>query len=151
MINCFADKLPYIIEKSSVYFKLRGAQLLTKLGCPITIEQFIILDAIYFNTGICQRDLAKIVLKDRSNITRILNILENEGYIVRENTSKGNRMVKVAKLTLKGQNVINKYAGALKQDLDDMLSAVEREKLEAVKDVLQALIEKISKNANIQI
>ena len=150
-VNCYADKLPYIIEKTSVYFRLRGSQQLAKMGCPLTIDQFITLDSIAFNKGICQRDLAKIVLKDRSNITRILNILEEKGFIVRENTSKGNRMVKMAKLTPEGKKLVDKYSIVMTNDLTDMLSEFGAENLKNIKTVLTSIIEKISKNTNIQI
>lgn len=150
-VNCYADKLPYIIEKTTVYFRLRGSQLLAKMGCPLTIDQFITLDTIAFNKGICQRDLAKIVLKDRSNITRILNILEKKGLILRKNTCKGNRMVKMANLTADGKKIIDKYSQAMKDDLDDMLSEYKTEELLVIKKVLSSIIEKISKNTNIQI
>lgn len=151
LVNCYADKLPYIIEKTSVYFGLRGSQLLNKLGCSLTIEQFITLDTIAFNRGICQRDLAKIVLKDRSNITRILNILEKKGLITRASTSKGNRMVKTANLTPEGKIVIEKYSAVMKTDLDAILSDIEPEKLNIITEILSLIIDKISKNTNIQI
>lgn len=151
LVNCYADKLPYIIEKTSVYFRLSGSQLLSKLGCSLTVEQFITLDTIAFNEGICQRDLAKIVLKDRSNITRILNILEQKGLIKRENTNKGKRMVKTAVLTPQGKCVIDRYSQAMKDNLDEILNKIEPEKLDIVKDVLLSLLDEISQSANIQI
>ena len=149
--DCYARSLPYQIEKASVYIRLKGALLLNQLGASITLEQFITLDAISTGKGVCQRDLAKILLKDRSNVTRILNLLEEKGLIYREMSQKSNRMVKVSYLTDKGQELIDKYADILKNDLNAFLSQFDQQKLLIMEEMLQKISSKISENANIQI
>lgn len=149
--DCYARSLPYQIEKASVYIRLKGALLLNQLGAGITLEQFITLDAISTGKGVCQRDLAKILLKDRSNVTRILNLLEEKGLIYREMSQKSNRMVKVSYLTDKGQELIDKYADILKNDLNTFLSQFDQQKLLIMEEMLQKISSKISENANIQI
>ena len=96
--ECYADCLPYLVDKASVYLRLYGSVFLHKAKSDLTLEQFITLDAIANTPNICQRDLAKIILKDRSNVTRILSILENKGYIERLISVKNNRPVKILKL-----------------------------------------------------
>ena len=149
--DCYARSLPYQIEKASVYIRLKGALLLNQLDAGITLEQFITLDAISTGKGVCQRDLAKILLKDRSNVTRILNLLEDKGLIYREMSQKSNRMVKVSYLTDKGQELINKYADILKNDLNTFLSQFDQQKLLIMEEMLKKISSKISENANIQI
>ena len=149
--DCYARSLPYQIEKASVYIRLKGALLLNQLDAGITLEQFITLDAISTGKGVCQRDLAKILLKDRSNVTRILNLLEDKGLIYREMSQKSNRMVKVSYLTDKGQELIDKYADILKNDLNTFLSQFDQQKLLIMEEMLKKISSKISENANIQI
>ena len=149
--DCYARSLPYQIEKASVYIRLKGALLLNQLDAGITLEQFITLDAISTGKGVCQRDLAKILLKDRSNVTRILNLLEEKGLIYREMSQKSNRMVKVSYLTDKGQELIDKYADILKNDLNTFLSQFDQQKLLIMEEMLKKISSKISENANIQI
>lgn len=45
---------------------------------PVTPDEFYALDAIMLNEGICQRELAKLILKDRPNTGRILDSLEKK-------------------------------------------------------------------------
>lgn len=149
--DCYARSLPYLIEKASVYIRLRGALLLNELGADITLEQFITLDAISSSPDVCQRDLAKILLKDRSNVTRILNILEKKGLIKRETSTKGNRVVKVTTLTENGKEVMDKYADRMKADLNDFLAQFDQNDLKVMEKMLILISEKISENANIQI
>lgn len=79
--NChYTESIVYLMEQVVVYFKIKGAQFCTQFNTGVTIDQFAILDALYTNGDVCQRDLSKIVLKDRSNTGRILNILEERCY-----------------------------------------------------------------------
>ena len=90
----YTDSLIYSMEQTVVYFKIKGAQLVSALDIGVTIDQFAALDAIYCNNDICQRDLSKLLLKDRSNTGRILNILEENGFVERVADTKNNRLVR---------------------------------------------------------
>ena len=151
LLNCYADRLPYKIEKTAIYMKLRGSYILSSFDAGLSIDQFITLETIAFNPDICQRDLSKIVLKDRSNVTRILNILENRGLIIRELSVKGRRPVKTMKLTEKGDELIKKYSYPLQKDMDVFLSDFSEEELEVMKKGLDKIITKISETVSIQI
>ena len=151
LLNCYADRLPYKIEKAAIYMKLRGSYILNSFEAGLSIDQFITLETIAFNPGICQRDLSKIVLKDRSNITRILNILEDGGLIIRELSVKGRRPVKTMKLTDRGEEMIKKYSSPLEKDMDVFLSDFSEEELEVMKRGLDKIISKISETVSIQI
>ena len=151
LLNCYADRLPYKIEKAAIYMKLRGSYILNSFEAGLSIHQFITLETIAFNPGICQRDLSKIVLKDRSNITRILNILEDGGLIIRELSVKGRRPVKTMKLTDRGEEMIKKYSSPLEKDMDVFLSDFSEEELEIMKRGLDKIIDKISETVSIQI
>ena len=149
--DCYARTFPYLIDKASVYIGLRGSNLLNELGADITLEQFITLDAISANNELCQRDLAKILLKERSNVTRIINILENKGLITRQITNKGNRAVKITHLTGKGYEVMNNYGDKMKSDLNELLSQFDPLELSITEKVLREISKKISENVKIQI
>ena len=56
-------------------------QIFQKLDLPISLDEFVILDILIDNEEICQRDLAKLILKDRPCTGRLLNSLEEKGFI----------------------------------------------------------------------
>ena len=147
----YAECLPYLVDKASVYFRLHGSSVLHRLGSDLTIDQFIALDAIALSSDICQRDLAKILLKDRSNVTRIVSILEKKSLIKRISTTKSKRPVKMIKITEKGQKVVDELSPVLKGDLKDFTSSFSANDLEQFVDTLNKIISKISENENIQI
>ncbi len=101
----FTDTIFYQIELTARYTKMLGTQLFGKLGVGLTIEEFSALDTISSNDDLCQRDLAKLLLKDRANTGKLLDSLENKGLIERELAVKNNRPVKIIKITKSGEKL----------------------------------------------
>lgn len=81
----------------------------------ITYDEFIILDTVICNPEICQRDLAKLILKGTSHLSKILNNLEKKDLIQRPISKKGNRVVRKIEIT---ENGINLHAFAEQIALD---------------------------------
>lgn len=95
----FTDTIFYQIELTAKYTKMLGTQLFNKLDINLTIDEFSALDTISANKELCQRDLAKLILKDRANTGKLLDALENKGLIKRELSIKNNRPVKMVTIT----------------------------------------------------
>ena len=100
----FTDTIFYQVELTARYTKMLGIQLFGKLGVGLTIEEFAALDTISANNGLCQRDLAKLLLKDRANTGKLLDSLEAKGLVKRELAVKNNRPVKIVTTTEKGES-----------------------------------------------
>ena len=103
----FTDTIFYQVELTARYTKMLGTQLFGKLGVGLTIDEFSALDTILSNNDLCQRDLAKLILKDRANTGKLLDSLEAKGLIERELSVKNNRPVKIIKITQKGAEIYN--------------------------------------------
>ena len=73
----------------------------------ISLDEFIILETILIDSGICQRDLAKLILKGTSHTSKLLSALENKGLIERFVDTKGRRIVKKIGITEKGMEIYN--------------------------------------------
>ena len=101
----FTDTIFYQIELTARYTKMLGAQLFGKLGIGLTPEEFAALDTISAHDELCQRDIAKLILKDRANTGKLMDSLEAKAYIQRELAVKNNRPVKIVKITELGKKV----------------------------------------------
>lgn len=99
----FTDTIFYQIELTSRYVKMLGAQLFNKLDISLSIDEFSTLDTLSYHDSLCQRDLAKLILRDRANMGRILDSLENKGFVKRNLSIKDNRPVKIVKITSLGR------------------------------------------------
>ena len=60
----FTDTIFYQIELTAKYCKLLGNQVFEKLNTGISLEEYTVLDVLTMNESLCQRDIAKIILKE---------------------------------------------------------------------------------------
>ena len=106
------DTIFYQIELTAKYCKLLGQQTFDKFNLGISLDEYYILDVLTVNESLCQRDIAKLILKDRANTGKLLDTLAQKEYITRDLTVKNNRPVKLVKITEKGlqkiEDVVNK-------------------------------------------
>ena len=150
--NChYTESIIYAMEHTVTYFKIKGAQFFNQLDIGVTIDQFGALDAIYCNKDICQRDLSKIILKDRSNTGRILSILEENGFIERVVETKSNRLVKKIYMTEKGKRIIEDNHTKLTSAFSKVFEEVSEEEFATLRKTLDKLKDSLSKNTSIQI
>ena len=111
----FTDTVMYEIELTSKYIKHMGSKLFNQLGFKITPEEYAALDIINENENICQRDLAKLILKDRAGTGRIIVSLEEKKLVERYVDTKGNRLVRKMKITEEGLKVLNSCYVVIKE------------------------------------
>lgn len=84
-------------------YRAAGQKTLKTHGCEdVTREQLGILLLASLNDGLYQTQIANITGKDRPNITRMIDVLETNGFIRREKDDNNRRILKVY-LTDKGR------------------------------------------------
>ena len=137
----FTETIFYQIELTARYTKMLGVQLFGKLGIGLTIEEFSTLDTVLANDGLCQRDLAKLILKDRANTGKLLDSLESKGFIERELTVKNNRPVKIIKITDSGKKIYNDTYEKLAPHHDFIKEKIKNTDLAKVGELLRDLRE----------
>lgn len=128
----YINSIFYEIEQTAKYCKSFGSQVFQKLNLPITLDEFAALDTISLYGEICQRDLAKLILKDRPSTGRILNCLENRNYVKRFVDTKNNRLVRKMALTPEGEAILEKATRTLREyseNLPEIFSTTDIDKL----------------------
>ncbi|MCO5388739.1 MarR family transcriptional regulator [Desulfosporosinus sp.] len=99
------DSLGFIVAKTNYFMKTYFSKLIKDNGLNVTTEQWAILNAVYHNPGASQTDLARACLKDKTNVTRILDLLVKKGYVVR-NIDINDRRIYSITLTEQGENAL---------------------------------------------
>ncbi len=133
----YTDSIHYELEQTARLMRILTLQLFTKLGITISLDEYCALDTISINRQICQRDLAKLILKDRANTTRILNELEKKEYITRIIDTKNNRLVKKLEITQKGIDELNSISIKIKSYIDNVTKKIAPEEVEKVQMILK--------------
>lgn len=138
MLKCehFIDSIYYQLEQTAKYCRSLGMQLFSKLDLPINLDEFVVLDTLLGHEGICQRDLAKLILKDRPSTGRLLNSLEDKGYIERFVDTKNNRLVRKMKLTPLGIKITSEVTKIIRNYIEKLPKVLpDEDKLELMNSI----------------
>ena len=95
----------YLLERTSRMVKLNYSQTFKQHGFDVTPEQWVLLENLYLDDGQTQNDLASGSFKDAPTVSRILNILETKGYLIRESRT-GDKRIRQVQLTPKGKELV---------------------------------------------
>ncbi len=126
----YVDTIIYSIDKIMKNLKSELKQKIEKLNIGITAEQFVVLDTISGFDKIYQQQLSEIIMKDKSNINRILKILENKGLIEREYGNANNRLVYFLKVTPNGKKLVTDNMPTIKQYIEDIFKNIDNSEIE---------------------
>lgn len=128
-----------VIDQVDICIKSRITDLFNELKLGINSDQYVILEAIYNNNGLYQRELSKTILKERSMIARTLNRFERLGFVEILVGTRQNRLVKNVFITQEGKNIIETNQQNLKYIFLEFLSSVPDEDLAKFIHLLEAL------------
>lgn len=147
----FTDSVFYIVEQIARYVEINGKEFFEKLTTEITPEEFRTMDVILCNADICQRDLAKLILRDRVRAGRILDSLEAKGLITRYSDMKNKRLVKKMSLTETGLKYYKEITEKLHPYFEKFYEIFTDAQLEELKNLLGLLENAISSATKVQV
>ncbi len=147
----YTDSIHYELEQTSRLMKKVTNQLFEKLEIGLSLDEYAALDTVSVNAGICQRDLAKLILKDRANTGRILDSLEQKGFITRFIDTKNNRLVKKMGITERGLRELDTINKKVKQYLESVTKTISDEDIERVQETLKSFRLELEKVVEINI
>lgn len=127
-----------------------AVQKFTQEGHPITPEQMTVLAALIDHDGMYQRQISAITLKDRPNITRIINILEKMGLVTRKQDVNKRKIYKIF-ITEDGRKVFDKVIPTALELWQKTIEGVPEDDLRITLKVLQKFKENLEEDLNIQI
>lgn len=99
------NAIGYRINKVANNINTQLNKILAKYD--IAVEQRATLEIIKFEKDVKQATIAQLLGKDKTTVSRSLNVLEKKGLIVKDEIQNDKR-IKVIKLTPKGEEVLEK-------------------------------------------
>lgn len=99
------DSISFLVNKTAQKFKLELNRKLKQHGLEISSDQWTVLMHLSESDGPTQTDLAGKLYKDRSNLTRILDLLEKAELVERKRSTSDRREFNVF-ITQKGKDMI---------------------------------------------
>ena len=74
----------FLLYRTGLRMKLELQRLFQDAGYPITTNHWAVLHVIYEQGDLSQIELARALHKNKANVTRILDVIEKQGFIVRK-------------------------------------------------------------------
>ena len=103
----FDDSMGFVINRAAIRLKNELWQGFRAAGFDITPEQWAILNCLWEKDGLTQTEIADRILKDKTNLTRMLDVMEREGLAERRPHEKDRRSYRIH-LTGKGRGLKSK-------------------------------------------
>lgn len=130
----------------------RGLSLQTfaEKGFDITPEQYLILSLLVENGELYQRQISELTYKDRPNVSRIINILEEKELVKRVQDSNGRQIYKII-VTEKGKKLREKIHPVSVEIRNIVTHGIAKEDLEKFLEILGQMLENIKDKVILQI
>ncbi len=138
----YTQLIGFKIIKGEVLIKRKLLSAFLEKGYDITFEQWTVLNVLYAEPGLIQSEIAIKTYKDKTNLTRILDVLSKKDYIVRETHDKDRRSIRIY-LTDTGKMMFHDLIPCAKSINEQFREGISDEELK----VFMSVLERISGNA----
>lgn len=145
----YEDSIFYQINSCARYFHVVFEQFFKELNVGINAMEHLALAVIIETENCCQRDLARIILKDRAGTGKLVAILENKGLIEIKLTTKNNRPAKILTPTKKGielnetiRTIILPLLSEIRKELDEKTLERTSKILKQLKNIIGKIMKK---------
>lgn len=118
------------------------SKLMHERQLPITPDQFRVLSHLWQTDGLQQSELALCTNRNRANVTRIIDILEREGIVIRHDDPTDRRVFRIY-LTALGKSLRDETARCAAQSVADSLQGLSQEEIEIATRVLKKIKENV--------
>ncbi len=132
------ESITFLINKTAQKFKLELGRKLKQSGLDISSDQWSVLIYLAEHDGPTQTELAQKLHKDRSNLTRILDLMEKNQHIQRFRNTTDRREYNVF-ITEKGKELIPVLKKAGNSVMKQALKGTDTEEMKMAKSFLNKL------------
>ena len=129
-----------IFQLAKAYQKAHGLFKKRLLPYGLTPIQHLILEALWLEDGISQKDIGMRLVLDRATLSGVLDRMSSGGWITKEQDPEDKRTLRIC-LTDKGKDLTSNLAGERNQANEELLSGLNLEE----KILLKRLLKDIQK------
>lgn len=135
--------LPHKVTQTA--YKINQCLSKDLMKFDIAPEQRVILEVVDRNNKISQNELSQFLKKDKTTVSRTLDVIEKKGYIVRKYTNKDKR-IKFITLTSFGKEALDKTEEMVTSFRKKTLNNFSKEEIDTFFGFLEKLTLNIERN-----
>ena len=104
-------------------------------GLDISMDQWIVLGPIWENEGLSHKEISEYCLKDKTSVTKIIDILEKKNLVVRVSDQLDHRVKRVV-LSNKGKELFLQAIPIMELTRDQLREGITEQDIESLRSVL---------------
>lgn len=136
------ESLGFIIHRLANRLKNALERSFSSHNVAITTEQWTVLARLCEEDGIAQNEIASRTAKDKTNVARILVLMENRGIIERRVSQSDNRVLEIY-VTDAGRAVYQKAVSAAREVLTQAQQGFTPAEVEALMSALNKVYDNL--------
>ena len=125
--------------------KVYMLDVFAKQNYEITPEQYVVLSMLSEETLLYQNKLCEELHKDKSNMTRILSVLEEKGLIEKIQATENKKQVNQIKITSRGKDIRDKITPQIEASREKYLDGISQDEMYTCIKVLNKIQENLTK------
>lgn len=125
--------------------KVYMLDVFAKQNYEITPEQYVVLSMLKEDLMLYQNKLCEELHKDKSNMTRILSVLEEKYLIEKVQTTENKKQVNMIKITSQGKEVRDKITPQIQLSREKYLDGISQDDMNTCIKVLTKIQENLTK------
>ena len=138
----FNINMGMLINSAQRAMTKRFVQNATESGLDISLDQWIVLGPIWQLESASQKELGEICLKDKTNITRIIDALEEKNLVVRIEDQIDHRIKRVV-LTNAGKQLFFDVLPIMEKTREEVRKDIPDQDVDTFKIVLSKILENL--------
>jgi MarR family transcriptional regulator, organic hydroperoxide resistance regulator len=128
----------YLIELAEQSLKKKLIKKFRDHDIPVTPFQWVVLYRLWQKDRQTQAELSSKTFRDYPSMTRVVDGLEKQGFIIRE-SNKSDRRSNIVCLTEKGREMEQVLPPIVEEHLHEALIGIDRDELEIMKKCLKTI------------
>jgi DNA-binding MarR family transcriptional regulator len=133
----------YQLKKTVKQLNRYSQEILKENGVTITSDQWVVVKRISEQEGVNQREIAGITYKDPASVTRIIDLLEKNGIVMRKPV-EGDRRSYALFLTDAGKSLVRKITPIASEILSKGLKGIKKSDQEKLNEILNKIYDNVS-------
>ena len=139
----FHMNMGMLINSAQRAMTRKFVQNATDSGLDISLDQWMVLGPIWQLESASQKELGEMCLKDKTNITRIIDALEQKNLVVRVEDQIDHRIKRVV-LTNAGKQLFFDVLPIMEKTREEVRKNISNKDIETFKVVLSKILENLT-------
>jgi DNA-binding MarR family transcriptional regulator len=134
----------YTIEQTIKEYRKISQKNIGKIVNDITVDQCLLLIVLNKNSNYSQKEIAELIFKDNTSITRIIELMVKKEYLTRKINELDRRKFNL-EITDKGEKTIELLTPVINKNRQDALKGLSENEIELLDKILIKILSNCKK------